>query len=82
MYIDNHSHNALWLTMMQGQQSLTLCWRSFLWCGKDHFTCSFANKSSQYFIYDCLQSVTPQITQDTRPTIVHTPLMLIVKPGQ
>jgi hypothetical protein len=30
----------------------------------------FAYTGSQYFIYDCLQAVTPQIIQNTRPTIV------------
>jgi hypothetical protein len=29
MYIDNNRHIVLWLTMMEGQHSLTLCWRSF-----------------------------------------------------
>jgi len=29
MYIDYNRHIALWLTMMEGQQTLTLCWRAF-----------------------------------------------------
>ena len=43
---------------------------------------SFANRGSQYFVDDCLQPVTPHITQYTRPTIVDAPLPLIFKLGQ
>jgi len=72
MHIDNTSHIALWLTMMHGQQSLTLRWCSFSRWGRDHVAFSASCKSSQYFVYDCLQPVTPQITQNTWPTIVDT----------
>jgi len=82
MYIDNNGHIALWLTMMEGQQSLTLCWRSFSRLGSGHFTFSFVPKGSQSFIDDNLQPVTPQITHDTWPTIIDTPLTLIFMMGQ
>jgi len=67
---------------MDGQQSLTLCWRSFSWWGREHFTLSFAYKGSQYLVYDYLQPITPQITQDTCPWIVDAPLTLISMMGQ
>jgi len=41
----------------------------------------FFFKGAQYFVYDCLQPVTTQITQHTQPTIVDTSLTLIVKIG-
>jgi len=37
----------------------------------------FCLNGGQYFIDDCLQPITPWITQDARPTILDTALMLI-----
>jgi len=82
MYIDHNSHIALWLTMMQGQQLLTLHWRRFSRWGREYFTFPFASKGSQYFGYDYLQPVTPQITQDTQPIMIDALLMLVFKIGQ
>jgi len=42
MYIDNNGHLPLWLTMMHGQQLLTLHWCSFSWWGREHVAFSFA----------------------------------------
>jgi len=72
----------MYLTIMEGQQSLTLHWRSFSWSGREHFTISFAYKGCQDFVYDYVQPITPRITQDTRPRIVDTPLTLIFMMGQ
>jgi len=47
MYIDNIRHIVLWLTMMKGQQLLTLCWRSFWWWSRKRFTFTFAYNASQ-----------------------------------
>jgi len=82
MYRDPDGHIALWLTMMEDQQLLMLRWQSFSKWGKEHFTFSFSYKGGQYFVYDCLQPVTPQITQDTRPTIVDALLRLILNMAQ
>ena len=82
MYIDRNGQMVLWLAMMGGQQSFTLHWRSFLRWGRERFTSSGFYEGGHYFIYDCLQPVTPQITQDTRPTIVDAPLTLICKMGR
>jgi len=67
---------------MEDQQSLTLRWRSFSWWGREHFTFSFTNKGSQYFVYDYVQPIAHKITQDTWPRIVDTPLTLIFMMGQ
>jgi hypothetical protein len=47
IYIDNNRHIVLWLTMMEGQQSLTLCWHSVWWCGREGIPICFADKGSQ-----------------------------------
>jgi hypothetical protein len=82
MYIDNNRHTALWLTMMEGQQSLTLCWRWFWRWGRKHFTFTFAYEGSQKSVYDNVQPIAPQITHDSRPIIIETPLTLIFMMGQ
>jgi len=70
MYIENNRHIALWLTMMHGQQLLTLHWRSLSRWGREQVVFSLSYKGSQYFVYDCLQPLSPQITHNTQPTIV------------
>jgi len=82
LYIEINGHIVLWLTTMQGQQSLTLHWRSISRLGREHFIFSFSYKCGQYFVYDCLHTVALQITQDIQQTIVDAPLMLIVEMGQ
>jgi hypothetical protein len=82
MYINNNCHITLWLTMMEGQQSLTLCWRSFWRWGRKRFTFIFAYKVSQWSVYDYAQPVAPQNTHDTWPTIVDTLLTHIFMMGQ
>jgi len=82
MYIQNNGHIALWLTMMQGQQSLMLRWCSHPSWDRVHVVFSFSYKGGQYFVYNCLQPVALPITQDTTPTIVDAPLMLILKMRQ
>jgi len=68
--------------MIEAQQSFTLIWCSFSSWGRVRFTFCFSYKGTQYFVYDCLQPVAPQITQDTRPTIVDALLTLILMMGQ
>jgi len=77
MFIDNNRHIALWLTMMEGQQLLTICWRAFWRWGRKRFTFIFAYKRSQYSVHYNVQPVAPQITHHTWPTIVDAPLTLI-----
>jgi len=82
MYIEKNGHIQLWLTTMQCQQLLTHGWCTFSKWGREHVAFSFPYKGSQYFVYDWLQPVAPQITEDTRPTIVDAPLTLILTMGQ
>jgi len=48
MYMSNNGHIALWLTMMEGEQSLTLHWHSFSWCGQERISVCFDHYGSQY----------------------------------
>jgi len=82
MNIDRNGHIVLCLTVMEGQESLTLRWETFSRWGIERFSFSFAYKGSQWFVYDCLQRVARHITQDTRPTIVDAPFTLIFKMGK
>jgi len=82
MYIVNTGHIALQVTIMEGQQLLTLHWRSFSWWGREYFTFSFAYKGSQYFVYDYVQPIVHKITHETWPRIIDAPLTLIFRMGQ
>jgi len=81
MYTAHNGQITLWMTMMEGQQSLTPHWHRFSIWGAERFTFSFPYQGSQYSVYDYLQPVAPMVTQDTWPTIVDAPLTLIVKIG-
>ena len=70
------------LPKIHDQELLTLLWRSFSWQGRESFTFSFSYKGIQYFVYDYVQSIIPQITQDTWPQIVDAPWTLIFIIGQ
>jgi len=57
LYIDNNGHIALFLTMMDDQQSLTLCWRSFWRQGRKCFIFTFAYKAANnQFLIMCTLS--------------------------
>jgi len=81
MYIDHNGHITQWFTIMGGQQLLTLHWCSFSTWGRVRFTFSFAYQGSQYSVYDYIQPVALQITQDTWPTILDAPLTPIFMMG-
>jgi len=81
MYIDHNGHIVQWLSMVEGQQLLTLRWRSFSTWGRECFTFLFAYQGSQYSVYDFIQPVALQINQDTQPTIGDALLMLIFRMG-
>jgi len=55
------------LPTMQNQKLLMLHWGSFSRWGREHVRFSFSYKGGQYFIYDCLEPITTQITKDARP---------------
>jgi len=65
VYIDDNGHITLWLTIMEGKQSLTLHWCLFSWWGRECFTFSVAYTGSEYFVDAYMQLVAPQIIQDT-----------------
>jgi len=81
IYIDNNLHIVLWSTMMDGQQLLTLCWRSFWRWRRKCFNFTFAYKGSQKFLHDWLQPIGGVISPDTWPKIVDAPLTLIFMMG-
>jgi len=73
---------ACWLPKIHDQQSLTLGRCTFSRLGREYVIVCFSYKDGQYFVFDRLQPVPLQITQDTWPTIFDAPLMLISKIGQ
>ena len=77
LFMDACDQVPLIIPKMQDPKSLTLRLRSFSWCARERFACFFGNKDGQYYVYDSIWPVTPQITQDTRPTIVDAVLTLI-----
>jgi len=64
-----------WL-MIHDQEWLMLCWCWFSWRGMERFTLSFAYKGSKYFVFDNLQPIAYNITQDRWPRIFDAPLTL------
>jgi len=59
------------------KKSSTLHWRSISEFGTEHEACCFADKASQYRIYQLSQPFAKQITNDARPKFVDTQLTLI-----
>jgi len=59
MYIDYNGHITLWLTMMEVQQELTLCSRSFWRWGRMRFTFTIAYKGSLDSVYENVEPVDP-----------------------
>jgi len=82
VYIDNNGHIELWLTMMQGHQSLLLYWLSFSRWGREGFAFPCTYKGGHFFVSDCIQPVTPKIAKDWPPIIIDTPLIHTIKMGQ
>jgi len=74
----NNDQVTFQLPDLQDQKLLTLCRRSFSEWGREGVTLSFAHTGNLYLIYDYLQPIATQITQDATPKIVDTPLTLIL----
>ena len=68
--------------MMDGQQSLTLHWRSFSRWGGESYTFAFAYKGSKYYVDEYVVSIAPQITEDTWQTFIDALLTPFLKMGQ
>jgi hypothetical protein len=59
-----------------------LSWRSFSGWGEDDDTIIFDCEGIQYVIYEWLQPIATQVTQDAQLKIVDALLMLIFRMGQ
>jgi len=68
-----------WLPYMQELKQLTICWRSFSGCGREHVAVVFATKGCQYLINGCLQPIWTRITQGAKLKIADAPLTLILR---
>jgi len=75
MTVSNLLHYRL--PKIHDQQSLMLRRHSVSIWGREQLAFSVSYNGSQYFVYDRLQHVALEITQDTRPSIFDTPLTLI-----
>jgi len=75
--IDHIHPITLYLTIMEGQQLLTLHRHSFSRLGMEHSTFSVSCIGTQYFVYDYGQSITLKIAQATWPKTVDTWLTFI-----
>jgi len=82
MFMDAWDQVPLILPKMQDQTSLMLWWCWFSRWGRERVAFSFSYNGSQYFIYNCLQSITTQITKGARPNTADALLTLIFKMGQ
>ena len=71
-----------WLPNMQQLKQLTLRWRSFPGCGREHVAVVFASSGCQYLINGCLQPIETQITQDAKLKIIDAPLTIILRMRQ
>jgi len=78
-FMTDYNLSAVWLPREQDRKSLTLCWHSFSWWGREGIAICWAYKGGQKFFYDWLQCIGSVITPDAWPKIVDTPLMLILK---
>jgi len=67
---------------LQNEKSLMLCWRSLSKWGMEHIAFSFDYKGSLYLIYECLQPIATQITQDAGRRMVEAPLTPIFRIGK
>jgi len=77
--IDTCDQVPLMLWKMQDQKLWTLPWCSFSRWGRERFAFSYNFKGCLYFVYDSVQPVAPQITQNTLLTIVDASLMSIFR---
>jgi len=77
MIMDLCDKVSLLLPKMQNHKSLSLHGRSFSSRRREGIAIAFAYKGSQSFLYDCMQPIIHQMTQDARPKTIDAPLTLI-----
>jgi len=80
--MDDYCHSTGALSEMQGQQSLILCWCSFLEHGSDIFARVFPYNGGWWFDSELLGENSRGIFRDAKPTIIDSLLMLIYWKGQ
>jgi len=78
----DYNLSEVWFPRTHDHKSLTLCWRSFSWWGREGIAICFAYKDCQKFLYDWLQPIRGVISEDAWPQIVDAPLTLIFIMGQ
>jgi len=81
-YMNYCNKKKLRLTKMQDRKLLTHQWCWFWGWGWEYIAIVFACKGGQWLIYGCWQAMANYITQDARPKIVDTVLMLMFGMGQ
>jgi len=59
-----------------------LRWRSFSGWGIEHDAIVFALEGSQYLVYEWLQPIATEVTQDAQQTIIDAPLTHIFRMRQ
>ena len=81
-FVTDYNLSEVWFPRTDEQKSLTLCWRSFSWWGREGIANCFAYKGNRKFLYDWLQPIGGVISQYTWPKIVDALLTLIFMMGQ
>jgi len=81
-FLTDYNLSEVWFPRTHDQQSLTLCWRSFSWWGREGIANCFAYQGRHKLLYDWLQLIGGVISQDTWPKIVDALLTLILMIGQ
>jgi hypothetical protein len=80
-FMTDCSLSEVWFPSTQDQKSLTLCWRSFSWWGREGNVICLAYKGCQKYLCDWLQPIGGVISQDSWRRIVDGPLTLIFMMG-
>jgi len=81
-FMTEYNISDVWFPRMHDQKSLTLCWRSLSWWGREGIALCYANKGRQKLLYDLLQPIGGVVSQNAWPKIVDAPLTLIFMMGQ
>jgi len=81
-FMTDYNLSEEWFPGAHHQKSLTLCWHSFSWLGREGIAICFADKGSHEFLNDWLQPIGGVNSQDAWPTIIDTLFTLIFIMGQ
>jgi hypothetical protein len=76
--VTDYDLSEVWLPSTHDHKSLTLCWRSFWWWGREGVAIYFAYNGGQEFLCDWLPPIGGVISQDAWPKIVDALLTLIL----